>query len=307
MHQLYCGRCAPRDPLCREVWRGGILQKFAKKPLFGGNRGQTKASMRDVRRLPCKPASAQFAVFGRVAMDLSQTEKGAASAGSAAEVPPRHQGYGGTFDARLAARYDAAAPRWHRRMQRLGYPRAYACLFAWLRDAGWFESMSRGGRVLDCGIGTGVATLALAEVMPVREAVGVDIAPGMLREAQANLAAAGICPRMQRADAHLLMLPDACFDAALSAHMLEHVSSPRQAIAELARVLRPGAPLLIIAARGGLADRLIRLKWRHVPIADEQLIAWMSAARVANIAAFDVGDALSPARWLSRAFVGRKS
>src|SRR5262249_43419774 len=116
-----------------------------------------------------------------------------------------------------------------------------------------------------------------------------------------------ICPAMQQVDAHRLLQPDACFDAALSAHLLEHVSSPQQVVAELARVLRPGAPLLIVATRGGLADRLIRLKWRHVSIAGEELIAWMSAARLENIATFDIGNALSPVRWLSRAFVGRKS
>jgi hypothetical protein len=75
----------------------------------------------------------------------------------------------------------------------------------------------------------------------------------------------------------------------------------------MARVLRPGAPLVVVASRAGLADWFIGFKWRHVPIAPEQLIGWMRAARLENIAVFDIGDALSPSRRLSRAFVGRKA
>src|SRR5215813_129437 len=108
---------------------------------------------------------------------------------------------------------------------------------------------------------------------------------------------------MQCADAQRLPQPDASFDAGVSAHMLEHLARPDQAINEMGRVLRPGAPLVIIVTRGSLANALIRLKCRHVLIASDQLIAWMRAAHVENIAGFDVGDALSPAHWLSSAFV----
>ncbi|MGD9883190.1 MAG: class I SAM-dependent methyltransferase, partial [Reyranella sp.] len=139
--------------------------------------------------------------------------------------------------------------------------------------------MGSGGRVLDCGIGTGILSLTLAEVLPVREVVGFDVAPRMLREANANLAAAGIASEMHCVDAHRLAQDDASFDAAVSAHILEHLVHPQQAIAEMARVLRPGAPLVIVATRDGLTDRLIRLKWRHAHIVAEQPIAWMRAAR----------------------------
>lgn len=210
-------------------------------------------------------------------------------------------------DPHLAARYDAAAPRWHRTMRRYGYPQAYRQLFARLQKAAWLRSLGSGGRVLECGIGTGIVSLAFASVAPVRAVVGVDIAPGMLREAAANLTAAGVAAEMQRADAHRLTHPDASFDAGVSAHMLEHLERPEQAIAEMARVLRPGAPLVIIATRGNFADALIRLKWRHGPIGRDQLIAWMRAARLESIADYDIGDAFSPTRWLSHALVGRKS
>jgi demethylmenaquinone methyltransferase/2-methoxy-6-polyprenyl-1,4-benzoquinol methylase len=207
----------------------------------------------------------------------------------------------------LASRYDAAASNWHRNARWLDYPQAYAQFFARLHAAAWLGPLGPGARVLECGIGTGVLSLALARVVPFREVVGVDIAPAMLREARRNLAAAGMAADLHRGDAHRLAQPDASFDAVISAHMLEHLARPQEAIGEMARVLRPGAPLIIVATRGNLADQLLRLKWRHVPIGREQLIAWMCRAGVENIGVYRIGNVFSSLRVLSRAFVGRRS
>ena len=238
-------------------------------------------------------------------MDLSQRK--VAAAGGDSGPPSQRCRSEQLVDPHLAARYDAAAPGWHRRIEWFGYPQAYGRLFARLHRAAWLRSLGSSGRVLECGIGSGVLSLALAGVAPVREVVGVDIAPRMLREAAARLEAAGVAARMQRADAHRLAQPDASFDACISAHMLEHLARPEQAIGEMARVLRPGAPLVLIATRGTLADKLIRLKWRHEPIAPERLIQWMRTAQIENIVCCTIGDAWSPARFLSRAFIGRMS
>ena len=80
----------------------------------------------------------------------------------------------------LAAMYDEAASRWHRSLQRLGYPRAYADLFARLHALGRLGSLTDGDRVLDCGIGAGDLSLALARatVAPV-QIEGVDISARM--------------------------------------------------------------------------------------------------------------------------------
>lgn len=225
--------------------------------------------------------------------------------GSAANKVPRAGPGRGLPD--LGSRYNAAAPYWHRRMGWLGYPDAYARLFTRLQAAARLRSLGAGGRVLDCGIGTGVLSLALACIAPVREVVGIDIAPAMLCEAAANLAAAGIPADLRRADAHRLPQADASFDAVVSAHMLEHLARPAQAIAEMARVLRPGAELVIVATRDNFADRLIRLKWRHVPIGRDQLVAWMRSSGLSDIEVRNVGKRSSAPRWLSRAFVGRRT
>lgn len=49
------------------------------------------------------------------------------------------------------------------------------------------------------------------------------------------------------ADLTRLPFRDGSFDAALNIVTLEHLAEPAAALAELARVLRPGAPLLIVA------------------------------------------------------------
>lgn len=48
-----------------------------------------------------------------------------------------------------------------------------------------------------------------------------------------------------RADLARLPFPDGRFDAALNMVVLEHVAEPARVLAEIARVLRPGAPLLL--------------------------------------------------------------
>jgi len=66
----------------------------------------------------------------------------------------------------LTARYDAAATGWHARMQRLGYPHAYAHLLDELRRRGVLHRRPPSPRVLDCGLGTGVLATAFARAVP---------------------------------------------------------------------------------------------------------------------------------------------
>jgi len=67
------------------------------------------------------------------------------------------------------------------------------------------------------------------------------------RAASDGLTAYGVEPywpiaseRIQRGFAELLPFPDASFDAVTSISVLEHVDDPKQAMTEMARVLRPG-------------------------------------------------------------------
>jgi ubiquinone/menaquinone biosynthesis C-methylase UbiE len=95
---------------------------------------------------------------------------------------------------------------------------------------------ARGARVLEAGCGTG---MILKEVAPhAREAVGVDLSPGMLHTARAR----GL--RVVHASVTDLPFVDGAFDVAYSFKVLAHVEAIDRALAELARVVRPGGHVL---------------------------------------------------------------
>jgi 2-polyprenyl-6-hydroxyphenyl methylase/3-demethylubiquinone-9 3-methyltransferase len=98
----------------------------------------------------------------------------------------------------------------------------------------------QGGRlVLDAGCGGGLVSKGLAEA-GVR-VVGVDRLPGCLEVARRAVPAG-----LRTAVGELERLPfaDASFDAVVAADVLEHVPDLPAAVAELARVLRPGGAFL---------------------------------------------------------------
>ena len=95
------------------------------------------------------------------------------------------------------------------------------------------------GRVLDAACGTGRHSLWLAARG--NEVVGVDASPAMLAKARAKIPQA----QFQQGDLTALPLPDASVDAALCALALVHLPDLRPAMAELARVVRPGGRVVI--------------------------------------------------------------
>jgi SAM-dependent methyltransferase len=89
------------------------------------------------------------------------------------------------------------------------------------------------GRIADIGCGIGHSYRLLAP----RESVGIDIDPDVL-EGQARETAA--------ADMRSLPFPDESFDGVLAVQSIEHVPDPERALAEMARVLRPGATAVLV-------------------------------------------------------------
>lgn len=93
-----------------------------------------------------------------------------------------------------------------------------------------------GRDVLECGCGTG---LILNRIRPLaRRAVGVDLSPGMLEHARRR------GHEVHHASVTELPFPDASFDVACSFKVLAHVEQIELALAEMARVLRPGGHLV---------------------------------------------------------------
>jgi len=96
-----------------------------------------------------------------------------------------------------------------------------------------------GADVLEVGCGTGVLTRVLAGRPEVRAITGVDLAPSLLDRAR-ELAAGLPGVRFERADGRALPFPDEAFDLVVFDSTLSHIPEPRRALAESARVLRPG-------------------------------------------------------------------
>jgi LmbE family N-acetylglucosaminyl deacetylase/SAM-dependent methyltransferase len=102
-------------------------------------------------------------------------------------------------------------------------------------------SLRAGQRLLDVGCGLGDAALALSvDLGDGGEVVGIDGSEVMLAEARRRAAGTTCSVRFTVGDAGALDEPDASFDAVRSERMLQWVPDPARAVAEMARVLRPG-------------------------------------------------------------------
>lgn len=115
---------------------------------------------------------------------------------------------------------------------------------ALLADAGGLGPESR---VLEVGIGTGRIALPLAA--HVGHVVGVDLSAPMLRQLLERRGTAHV--GVARADAARLPFATASFDAAVGVHVFHLIPAWREALAEIARVLRPGGALLHAADQEG--------------------------------------------------------
>ena len=91
-----------------------------------------------------------------------------------------------------------------------------------------------GVRVLDVGCGAGL-TLVLAAQRGAAPS-GIDISPGLLGVARERLPDADL----REGDMETLPFDDAAFDAVLGVNAFQFAGDPRRALAEAARVVRPG-------------------------------------------------------------------
>jgi ubiquinone/menaquinone biosynthesis C-methylase UbiE len=137
------------------------------------------------------------------------------------------------------------------------------------------------GRVedlLDVGTGTG----RMLEIFGPRvgHAVGVDMSRDMLAVARVNLERAGLknCT-VRQADMYALPFARPGFDLVVLNQVLHFAERPAEAVAEAARVLRPGGRLLIADfAPHQLEELRDQHAHRRLGFADAELAGWMNDA-----------------------------
>ena len=98
-------------------------------------------------------------------------------------------------------------------------------------------------RALDSGTGAGALAFALAP--HVREVVAVDLVPELLEQGRKRGERFSNVSFIE-GDATKLPLEDGSFDLAGSLRTLHHIARPELAVAELARVTRPGGRVLVV-------------------------------------------------------------
>lgn len=157
------------------------------------------------------------------------------------------------------------------------------------------------GALLDVGTGTG-RMLQLAGPR-VERAVGIDTSREMLAVARANLDRAGLerC-EVRQADMYQLPWADASFDAAIFHMVLHFAAAPAEAVAEAARVLRPGGRLLIVDFAPHELEELRRdHAHRRLGFAEDEIADWCRACALEPTPAIRLaGEPLTVCIWLAQ-------
>lgn len=132
--------------------------------------------------------------------------------------------------------------------------------------------------LLDVGTGSGRILELLGET--VSRATGLDLSREMLAIARAKLAAAGLdnC-RLRHGDMYDLPMENNSFDAVTVHLVLHYADRPHSAIAEIARVLRPGGRIIIADfAPHDLEELRTEHAHRRLGFTDREVRGWFEAA-----------------------------
>ena len=134
------------------------------------------------------------------------------------------------------------------------------------------------GTLIDIGTGTGRMIELLGPIAS--QALGVDRSSEMLRLARVKLDKAGIADAsLRQADMYALPLAASSADSVIIHQVLHYAQAPAAAIAEAARVLRPGGRLLVVDFAAHDREDL-RIADAHVRLGftDEAIAGWFAAA-----------------------------
>ena len=163
------------------------------------------------------------------------------------------------------------------------YDLVFGKVFQAGRSAATAAAERVGGRILEVGVGTGIA---LPDYAPTNRLVGIDISAPMLRKAQERVAEHGLTnvEALAVMDAKHLAFPDNFFDVVVAQFVITAVPDPEATLDEFARVVKPGGEIILvnhIGAESGprkvfelaFAPLARRLGWRP-EFAWGRLTAW---------------------------------
>jgi ubiquinone/menaquinone biosynthesis C-methylase UbiE/uncharacterized protein YbaR (Trm112 family) len=219
----------------------------------------------DLRTLACPRCHGKLSHRGRRADDGAVDTGEIACAACACAWPVR----GG-----LAQLYDEQEVRGSDRWMRLVYDRfgrLHEPAVRWLLPLLQMEGVSRDSylrrlelgrlhragkrplRILEVGVGDGANLPLIERRLPERldvEIWGVDLSRGMIEICRRRLArSGGDRVRLLLADAHALPFRDASFDRVFHVGGIAAYRDPRRGLAEMARVARPGTPIVVVDER----------------------------------------------------------
>ena len=163
-----------------------------------------------------------------------------------------------------------------------------------------------GERWLDVACGPGIVTRALAEHVGL--AVGLDLTPAMLERARLD-AGGRANVRFVPGDAAALPWADGAFDGAVTRFSLHHLEDPGRALAEMARVVRPGGTVAVadhLTATDGPAaswhNELERLRdpSHRRSLAEEEIVGLGEACGLRPVSRSTASFDLDFEEWLTR-------
>ncbi len=208
----------------------------------------------------------------------------ASAAGTAADAhaarfePRAAREMAGMFDD-VSGRYDLL-----NRLMTLGLDEAW-------REVMWRQVPDEATVVVDLCTGNGVSADGMRRTA--RTVLGLDVSFGMLQHARDTHGGGGWAPRFACADAFRMPLADRTVDAVTVAFGLRNLRPRAEALAEIARVLRPGGTLAVLEATapaGGPFAPLHAFHVRHgIPLLG-RLSPDPSAYRYLSESIFEFGD-----------------
>jgi ArsR family transcriptional regulator len=157
------------------------------------------------------------------------------------------------------------------------------------------------GELLDLGTGTGRMLELLGPLASRCE--GIDLSHDMLTLARAALDRAGLARgSVRHGDIYRLPYPGGVFDVAVIHQVLHFLDDPGRAVAEAARVLRPGGRLAIADfAPHAIEELRARHAHRRLGFAESEVLGWCRGAGLEPLGVAHIpGRPLTVTLWLAR-------